>query len=135
MRKQWWDGLGLQPATAALVAARGVETPGELACLARAVPADFRRVFGGPARADLCRALAAHLDAAAIDEGGYGVLLVALEELGGERPPAASAGPHLSYGVLPTDTTPPTRPLPPLPPLGPRGAPLPPPRRPPLKGG
>lgn len=119
----WWDKLELKPATAQLMARRGLSNPADLAWAARAAPDDFRTVFDEAARADLAQALAAHLGGGVKDAAGYADLRDALEEVAGKRPPKPPGKrPELKFGAVPPPGPPAKHPLPKdLPPLGPPG--------------
>ena len=121
--RQWWETLKLGKAAADQMAERGTESPTTLAWAARAAPDDFRRVFKAEVRADLTRALTAHVAAAGESpDAGLTDLLSALEEVEGKRPPKPPAPlPAFGFGVvLNPAPAPPPRPVPPLPKLGPR---------------
>jgi hypothetical protein len=113
--------LDLEPSTVKLMTMRGLNAPGVLAGVARSAPEDFRRVWGEETRADLARAIAAHLKKSPRDEG-LADLLEALEEVAGKRPLKRAANlPPLSFGFVPPATPSDTQhPLPKLPKLGPR---------------
>jgi len=123
--RRWWADLDLEKETARLIAERDPETPAQLAGIARAAPGPFRQVFGEGARADLARALAAHLAKAKSDDVGYADLRDALDEVAGKRPPKPATNlPRPSLGaVSPPGPNPPVPPVPPLPKLQPRPGP------------
>jgi len=106
--RPWWDELKLDAATAHAVAARQSDSPAVLA-------EDIRRFkpLGTEARADLARAVAAHLGGSTKDKTGFQDLLEALEEAAGQR--AAKALPEVNshYGLAPNPV--PQPPPPPVP--------------------
>jgi hypothetical protein len=120
--RRWWENLKLDKTTAKLVAERDTDSPAELAGVIRAIPDDFRRVFGPEVRADLARAVTAHLADSKTDEGGFGALSEALEEAAGTRTAKPANQSNVGYGFAMTAGPNPTvPPVPPLPKLGPAG--------------
>jgi hypothetical protein len=120
----WWHVLNLDAATAKKVSDAATEAPADLAGIARSVPDTFRRTFDAKARAELTRALTAHLAGTGDSTEGYRDLLEALEELEGKRPPKPLPPlPSFGLGAVDPATAPgshqptPTAPLPHLPKL------------------
>jgi hypothetical protein len=94
--RPWWHDLKLKAETAEAVNNRQADSPAWLA-------EDIRRFqsLGAAARADLARAVAAHLRASPKDEAGFQDLLEALEEADGKRPAKALTKPDLAFGYAP----------------------------------
>ena len=109
--RPWWDGLKLDPATAQVVAGRDPDSPAVLAEDVRR----FTDVFKPAVRADLTRAVTAHLATKPKDQAGYQDLLEALEEVAGQRPRKELPEPNLHFGLAESPVPVQEAPPPPVP--------------------